>query len=342
MPGLLRTQLLSMLDLRPSSFWANILWPVVCAAEGRTGKDAIARSRQLCGTLPKASANLTLRQYGPALLGSLVFPAMMAITDPTGGALRLIEKEMLSSSLLGSFVLLLYPVMFGIMFVNWALSFSFLYWSALRCRNEGSEISLPAAARDDSRKAASAIRPATLMWVGLPLIMLAIIVVRANVSGAAVALDEASTDGRRAAVLKLIDGGLGVEYLTSGEETALFDAVRWGDDKLVAELLQRGAHVNVKSRAGITPLLLAAAEGRNGLARVLLDHGALANAANRDGRTPLMLAAMRGNAPLAQLLLERGANPALTDSKGKTAAAYAVGEGYADLAGLVSQRHPAP
>jgi len=285
---------------------------------------------------------VALRQYGPALLGSLVGPASIAATDSTGGHLRFLAKEVVSGSLIGWFVVLLYPVIFGIMFVNWALAFSFLYWSALRCRNEGNEISLPAAARDDSRKSARAIRPATLMWVGLPLLMLAIIVMRANVSAAVVAMDEASTDGRRAALLKLIDGGLGVEQQTSEQETALFDAVRGGDEKLVAELLKRGAKVNVKSRAGTTPLVEAAVAGRNDLARVLLDHGALADTANREERTPLMLAAMRGNAPLAQLLLERGANPALTDSKAKAAAAYAAEEGYGDLARLLSHANPKP
>ncbi|HMC59277.1 MAG TPA: serine/threonine-protein kinase, partial [Candidatus Solibacter sp.] len=108
MGGLLRTQLLSMIDLRPSSWWANILWPVVWAAEGRSGKQAIARSRQLCGTLPTASMGVALRQYGPALLGSLVGPASIAATDSTGGHLRFLAKEVVSGSLIGWFVVLLY------------------------------------------------------------------------------------------------------------------------------------------------------------------------------------------------------------------------------------------
>ena len=338
MAKLIGTQLLSMIDLRPSSWGANVLWPVVWAAERRSGKDAIARSRQLCNALPGASRSLAVRQYGPALLGSLALPSMMALMDSTGGALHFLVKEILAGSFFGSFVLL-YPIIFGIMFLNYGAAFSFLYWSALRCRNEGIEITLPAASRDDSRKSgAGGLRPATLVWAGLPVVMLALIVVRANVSAATQAMEEASSDGRRTALLKLLDGGPGVDQRISGQETVLFDAVRGGDEKLVAELLRRGARVNVTSREGITPLLLAATLGRNELARVLLDRGAAVDAGNRSGRTPLMQAAMRGNVALAQLLLERGAMAGRTDTKGKTAARYAAEEGYGELAGLLAQK----
>jgi serine/threonine protein kinase len=334
---LLRTQLWSAIDLRPSSWWANILWPVVWVTEGRSGKDAIARSRQLCGALPMTSKSLTVRQYGPALLGTLVLPAMMALFDSTGGALHNLVKAVITGSGMGWFFFL-YPLIFGILFLNYASAFSFLYWSALRCRNEGAEITLPAAARDHSRKsAASGVRPVTLAWVGVPLIMLALIVVRSNASTDALAMDQASSDGRRTALLKLIDGGLGVEQMTLGHETALFDAVRGGDQKLMAELLKRRANVNVRNFEGTTPLLLAAVLGRNELGRVLLDRGASVDAADREGRTPLMQAAMRGNVAMARLLLERGASASRVDTYGKTAAAYAGEEGYRELTGLLSQ-----
>lgn len=338
MGDLLRTQLLSLIDLRPSSFWANTLWPVVWAVEGRSGKDAIARSRQLCSTLPGSSLSLTVRQYGIALLVSLVGPSMTSLMDSTGGMLHSMVREVLAGSFFG-WVFLLETLFLGIMFQFYGPAFSFLYWSALRCRNEGVEVALPAAARDDSRKSgAGRVRPATKFWVGLPVVLLALIVYRANVSAGAQAMNEASTDGRRAALLKLIDGGLGVDQPIPGQETVLFDAVRGGDEKLVAELLRRGAQVNVENRNGSTPLLEAAALGRNELARLLLDRGATVDASNQAGRTPLMVAAMRGNVALARLLLERGANVARTDAEGKTAAGYAAEEGYGELAGLLSQK----
>lgn len=334
--GVLRTELASLADLRPSSFWANTLWPVVWALEGRSGKDAVVRSRQLCEPLRTASLSLVIRQYTMALLGFLIFPGIMALTDPTGGAVRFLMKEVLAGSAFGWFIFL-YPLMFGFMFLNYCPAFSLLYWSALRWRNEGSEIDLPAPARDLSRKsAAKAFRPATLIWIALPLVFILIIIVRLGSSGPSRALADASGDDRRADVLKLIDGGIRVDQPTGDGETALFDAVRNGDDELVTLLLKRGANVNVTSLDKKTPLLIAARSGRNDLARILLDHGAQVNASDRDGRTALMIAAMRGNRDLAQLLLERGASAAKTDSFGKTAAAYAREEGYDDLAGLLS------
>jgi len=172
--SLLRTQLLSMIDLRPSSLWANILWPVVWAAEGRSGKDAIARSRQLCGTVRAAAAGLALRQYGPALLATLWMPSIFALL----GGLRAAMAALLAGSLLG-WAYLLEPIPLAFIFFPYGPAFSFLYWSALRCRHEGTEIALPAAARDDKRKSgASGVRPATLIWVGIPVVMLALIVLR--------------------------------------------------------------------------------------------------------------------------------------------------------------------
>jgi serine/threonine protein kinase len=330
---LLRTQVLSMIDVRPSSWRMNILWPVVWAAEGRSGKDAIARSRQLCGTLPGAALSLAVRQYGPALIAPF---ALLAPLTLFFGSLLLV-KEILAGSAI-AWGLLLYSTSLGILYLNFSQAFSFLYWSALRCRNEGSEVPLPAAVRDDGRKsAARVLRPGTLIWAGLPAALLAMFVVGVIRSGATQPLDEASNDGRRTTLLRLIDGGLGVDQLTAKHETPLFEAVRRGDQDLVAELLKRGAKVDVKGRAGMTPILEAAAWGRNDLARVLLDHGAAIDAFNQAGRTPLIVATMRGNAALVQLLLERGANAEHADSDGKTAAAYAREEGYEELAALLSQ-----
>ncbi len=335
--ALLRTQVLSAIDLRPSSFWANILWPIVWAYEGRSGNDAIARSRQLCGPLRSSSIALAVRQYAPILLGSLAFPGVTSAADSSGAALHSLVREVLTGSALGWFVLF-YPLIFGIMLASFGPAYSFLYWSGLRWSNEGSELALPTASRNDRSKSASAgWRPATKIWAALPVVLLLTIVFRISQSTQLQTLNEASSDGRRAALLKLIDEGHGVEQLTGTQETPLFEAVRSGDDHLVAGLLQRGAKVNVRGSAGASPLMVAARYGRTEIARVLLDHGAVVDAPNREGRTPLIVAAMRGNAPLVRLLLDRGASPAHPDSHGKTAAAYAAEEGYDELKALLSQ-----
>ena len=305
--ALLGTQLLSAIDLRPSSWWANILWPVVMVTEGRSGKNAIERSRQLCQAVPVAAKNLAVRQYGPAMLCPLLFPTLMGAFDSTGGALHNFVRALVSRSTMGWFFFL-YPMILGILFMNFASAFLFLYWSAMRWRNEEIEVAIPAASRDHIRKPASnGLRPVSRAWLGVPLVMLAIVVARSSLSAPALALDDASSDGRSTALLKLIDGGLGVEQMTSEHESALFDAVRGGDETLAMELIKRGAGVNVRNFEGSTPLLEAAAFRRNGLAQILLDRGAEVDAADRQGRTSLMRAAMRGNEALARLLLARGA-----------------------------------
>src|SRR6185369_11051089 len=178
---LLRTQFLSLIDLRPSSWRANILWPVVWAAEGRSGKDAIARSRELTGAVSWATLGLTVRQYAPALLAPLVFPASMGLADSTGGAMRFLRREVLTGSTFGHFTVL-YPIFFGIFYINYGAAFSFLYWSALRCRNEAIDDNLPEAPRVDDRKSAGrAVRPATIVWATLPLVLMLVVILRSNV-----------------------------------------------------------------------------------------------------------------------------------------------------------------
>jgi len=151
------------------------------------------------------------------------------------------------------------------------------------------------------------------------------------------AFQEASNDGRRTTVLKLIDGGVNVNQSILDRETALFDAIRGGDEELFSALLDRGANPNLRSRGG-TPLTVAAGQGRNDFARVLLDHGAQVDAADEDGRTSLTIAAMRGNLKLVQLLLQHAADVAHTDNKGKTAAAYAEEEGYREITAMLASK----
>ena len=75
----------------------------------------------------------------------------MAVADPTGRSLQFLVREVIRNSAFGWFAVV-YPVVFGILFIDSGSSFSFLYWSAKRCRNEGGEVALPEAAREDSRQ----------------------------------------------------------------------------------------------------------------------------------------------------------------------------------------------
>ena len=91
-PDLVRTQIASLLDIRPASIWQNQLWPVAWALEGLRGKEAVKRSQQLSRTVPVISLTLLPRFYAPALVAR----ALSASDDDTlklwdletGGELR--------------------------------------------------------------------------------------------------------------------------------------------------------------------------------------------------------------------------------------------------------------
>jgi hypothetical protein len=331
-PTFVGTQLRSALDLRPSSFRDNTLWAVVWAKEGLSGKAAIDRSRELCRSLRGAAAGLMVRQYGPPMIGLFMFPA--SISMASGPVLLAVARETVTGTTQGWFFLL-YPLMFGAMLLNYGAAFAFLYWTALRGRGEGSDVALPASARDDSRNRSSAVRPSTMVWVGIPILLLAVIVWRATSRDEGVALDNALNEGRSAAVLKLMSAGLPVDHRDPGQETPLFEVARRGQRPLAAALLDRGANPNARNRSGATPLLVSVGHWQLELARLLLDRGATVDLANSDGRTPLMIAAMSGNRAMTQLLLERGAKPGLADVHHKTALAYAREEGHEEIARLL-------
>jgi len=219
--------------------------------------------------------------------------------------------------------------------IHYGSAFSFLYWSALQSRGEGGDIALPASTRDDRRAGTRRIRPATILWAALPLLCLALVLVKANVTDNGAVMEAALNDGRRSAVVKALNAGLSADYRTSDDETPLFEAVRTGDANLVEALLSRGANVNARNHGGATPLFMAASYGRGDLGRLLLDRGATVDAPNTDGRTALIEASMRGNLLMVQLLLGRGADPRLADGHGKTALAYAREEGYPEIAILL-------
>jgi serine/threonine protein kinase len=335
LPALLRTYGVNLLQWSPRSFRENLLWPIVWAREGRSGRDGLERSRQLCGSLSAGTLTaLVVRQIAPAALGVLLFPSIMSLTTGRLG-LQFIVREELAGSRFGIFCLV-YPLFFMLFYVNFGAASTFLYWTALQSRGEaGGDVILPGAIRDEKRRGSRGVRPATLIWGAIPFVMVAMLLFKIAVLDSGSVMEDALNDGRRAAVLKALNSGLSVDYRDSGDETPLFEAVRVADNQLVEALLSRGANVNARNRNGSSALIQAAVYDRQDLARLLLDHGAALNAVNNDGRTALMIAAMRGNLPMVQLLLGRGADSKRTDSHGKTALSYAQEEGYAEIAALL-------
>jgi hypothetical protein len=334
LPALFRTQGLALLAWKPKAFREYLLWPVVWAGEGLSGRAALDRSRQLSHSLSDSSLlALAVRQITPASMGVLLFPSIIALTSGRSG-LQLVTREELAGSGFGLFCLI-YPLIFMLFYVNYSAGSSFLYWAALESRDEGGDVTLPSAGRNDKRGNARRIRPATLIWAGIPLVLGAILLDRITVTDNEALLEDALSDGRRTAIEKALNGGLSADYRTSNDETPLFEAVRTGDAKLVAALTARGANINARSRSGSTPLIQAAVYDRAGQAQLLVGLGASVNAANNDGRTALMVAAMRGNLPLVRFLLANGADPKRVDSHGKNALTYAREEGYSEIVTLL-------
>src|SRR5262249_30429983 len=183
LPAMLRTQLRSTLDMRPASFRDNLLWPIIWAKEHRTGKQAIDRSRELCRTLPEASAALMVRQYAPPLMGLLWIPSFILVVAKGRNLLPEIFREALSGSSWGWFAFT--PLMFLMYYQFIGSAYALLYGSALRCRGESGEIALPASSRGSNRSGSSfAIRPATFLWAAVPLALLVGFVVKADFKSA--------------------------------------------------------------------------------------------------------------------------------------------------------------
>jgi hypothetical protein len=277
---------------------------------------------------------LAVRQITPAAMGVLLFPTITSMTSGRTG-LALVMREELTGSAFGLF-LLAYPLIFMMFYVNYSAAFSFLYWTALQSRGEGGDVTLPSAGRNEKRGSSRRVRPATLIWAAIPLLLGAVLLDRIMVTDTGALMEDALSDGRRVAVEKALNSGLSADFRTSNnDETPLFEAVRTGDAHLVAALTARGANINARSRSGSTPLIQAAVYDRAGAAQLLVGLGASVNAANNEGRTALMVAAMRGNLPLVRFLLANGADPKRVDSHGKNALAYAREEGYPQIAALL-------
>jgi hypothetical protein len=155
------------------------LWPVIWAKEHRTGKQAIDRSRELCRTLPAASTALMVRQYAPPIVGLLWFPSIFLLLAKDRDVLPSMFREALSGSSWGLFVFcspLMYVMFYGLI----GSAYSLLYGSALRCRGEGGEIAFPPSSRAINRKGSSfAVRPATFLFVAIPIAMLIAMLVKA-------------------------------------------------------------------------------------------------------------------------------------------------------------------
>jgi hypothetical protein len=329
LPALLRTQAISLFDLRPASFRDNLLWPIVYIVEGLSGRAAIQRSRELCRTIPAVAINFVPRQYSPAILISLLFPAMFSLGP--GDMLSEMARTVRAGER-GGFFWLLWPMIMLMMYSFFGTAFSFLYWLAKWCRGEGA---IPAFPISDVRRAQRRglhLRPGMVFWWLLP-VVLVVLVGNGIRKTKYVDYRAAISDGRQNAVLRYIDQGAPIEIVHHGW-TPLMWAASYGNKALAEQLLNRGASVKPADTSD-TPLILAIDTAHLDIAELLVAHGASLEQTDSGGRTPLMHAVMQGNADMVKLLVARGAKASVKDQTGKTAVDYARQEGRAEIEELV-------
>ena len=331
------THLRNAVDLRPASFFSSQLWSVVWASEGLSGRAALDRAALLARVAPSAAAALAVRQWAVVLLPALFVPAIVSIM---GGSFDDNARLMTGTDSTFMWFTIVYPVFLTVMLYRFfGPPFFFLYLSARRCLAEAVDAHIPSATRRRRSRRAAPVRVGTILWMVVPLLLIAFIVYRALPGGSAVRnLLSASEDGRVAEVRRALDSGLSANSSDFRGWTPLLNAAERGNLVLIRLLLAHHSDVNARTKGGDTPLLLAAWNGRPEAAELLIAGGADVNAEDSDGRTPLFGAAIHGDAALCRLLLSKGADPRHRDRAGKTARDYAREESHDEIAGLLSDK----
>ena len=159
------------------------------------------------------------------------------------------------------------------------------------------------------------------------------------------ALWSAVIEGQEAIVVRLANGGAGVQSRDNKGNTLLHEALPRAFDeghvKIVELCLAKGLDVNALNNDHSTPLHAAAWRGDGEFAELLLSKGADLNAKNKQGATPLAYAVedtarnvVRANRTLtAKLLINAGADldVGLRVKEGDTLLHWAAGKGFTEV-----------
>jgi uncharacterized protein len=329
------THLRNLFDVRPRSFLAGQLWPIVWASEGLSGKAALARAAHLAGTEPGVAAALAVRQCGILLATALFTPWMLTmIAGSTDAYVTIVTGP---KNPLVWFAIVYPTILSVLLFRFFGPSFFFLYLSARRCLAEDVRFSLPSENRERRKRRAARLRPGTKAWLALPTVLSAMllykIIPHAKSSSA---LLDAALEGRKTAVLRELDSGVPVNSSDRRGWTPLMWAVDGGHLELMRDLVTRGADLNARNGSGDTALLVALWHRRTAEAELLMAGGADVKIANDDGRTALDVAAMHGDLDMCKRLLAWGADRTHRDLKDQTALDFARAEGYQEVVSLLS------
>lgn len=339
--SLVATHLRNSFDLRPRSFLAGQLWPVVWASEGLSGRAALTRAVRLVRTEPATAAAVAARQWGTFVITTLFFPCLIALMGASEGYGRLLTRPGFA------WFAIFYPLFMSVLgFRFFGPAFFFLYISARRCLGETVNFSVPSARRERRSRRAAAFRPATIAWLLAPVLMSMVIVYKSIPRGmiayrlpdlgSKFELFDAVSEGRRTAARRMLQSGMSVNSSDRGGWTPLMLAISGGDMEFARELVARHADVNARNSSGDTALLLALGSRRSAEAAMLIASGANVGISNEDGHTPLIVAAMHGDTAICRLLLERGADRGYRDRRGMTALGYAEEEGQSEVVALLT------
>jgi beta-lactamase regulating signal transducer with metallopeptidase domain len=109
-------------------------------------------------------------------------------------------------------------------------------------------------------------------------------------------------------VVRLLESGIDVNTIQSGDGTALIGAARGDQVEMARLLISRGADVNLSCSGDGNPLIAAAAAGSVDVVRLLLDSGARIDDVVMGDENALITAARMGRGDVVKELIRRGAD----------------------------------
>jgi ankyrin repeat protein len=152
----------------------------------------------------------------------------------------------------------------------------------------------------------------------------------------------ASVHGHLDVIQCLLQHRADVDLRDQFQHTALMCAAYYGHVDAVCFLLEHHAEVNSQDHEGLTPLhhaiqAMASTTDRSQIVRLLLKHGANPKTPNNEHRTPLHLVSLRPiSLDVLRILLEHGVDLDAEDNYGKTALQLSLESGHDEVTQLLS------
>jgi serine/threonine protein kinase len=316
----------------------HALFPSVVMIEGKSGKDALARSKSLVAPLRPIASALQARDFGISIGSIIFFPFISVTMTFIFGGSAADSVSALTLPFMRNFIVIYCWFLLTIMHTAYmAIPAAMLYFKARQATGEAmDETGLQDWQQEEVKRRPEGMTKATIAWFALPLLMLVFMIVFPIASGGE-SFIEVVRKGRQSTVQKMLASGADANAKRIGGTTALMYAARDGQVEIIKALLDAGAGLNAKDADGDNALVYAAIDNRADAVKALLAAGADLNAKNNKDQTALMSAAMRGRDETVKALLEAGADVSAKDRAGKTALMYAEEEGHASTARMLRE-----